>query len=242
MMKNRKNDRKLNEIRNIEIINSYSPYAEGSCLIKFGNTRIICTASVDEKIPPWLRNSGKGWITAEYSMLPRSTHTRIERDINKGKLSGRTQEIQRLIGRSLRSVTNLKGLKEIQIKIDCDVILADGGTRTASITGAWVALNEAIRYLISQGKIETNPITDQVAAVSCGIVNDEIMIDLDYDEDSAASVDANFVLTESGGIVEIQATSEKKPINKKHFLELYDLASKNISIIFQKQLNAIHSK
>ena len=208
-------------------------------MVKFGATHILCTASVDNKVPFWLRGSGKGWITAEYGMLPRSTHTRMDREITKGKISGRTQEIQRLIGRSLRSVVNLELLGEIQIKIDCDVIQADGGTRTASITGAWIALHDAIKFLISKGKIDRNPIVAQVAAISCGIVNGTPLIDLDYNEDSAAEVDANFVLTDSKKIVEIQTTSEKKVLSKDEFLNLYQIVENKIDILFKKQLDII---
>ena len=208
-------------------------------MVKFGATHILCTASVDNKVPFWLRGSGKGWITAEYGMLPRSTHTRMDREITKGKISGRTQEIQRLIGRSLRSVVNLELLGEIQIKIDCDVIQADGGTRTASITGAWIALHDAIKFLMSKGKIDRNPIVAQVAAISCGIVNGTPLIDLDYNEDSAAEVDANFVLTDSKKIVEIQTTSEKKVLSKDEFLNLYQIVENKIDILFKKQLDII---
>ena len=208
-------------------------------MVKFGATHILCTASVDNKVPFWLRGSGKGWITAEYGMLPRSTHTRMDREITKGKISGRTQEIQRLIGRSLRSVVNLELLGEIQIKIDCDVIQADGGTRTASITGAWIALHDSIKFLMSKGKIDRNPIVAQVAAISCGIVNGTPLIDLDYNEDSAAEVDANFVLTDSKKIVEIQTTSEKKVLSKDEFLNLYQIVENKIDILFKKQLDII---
>tara|TARA_B100000579_G_scaffold309708_1_gene259347 strand:- start:218 stop:847 length:630 start_codon:yes stop_codon:yes gene_type:complete len=208
-------------------------------MVKFGATHILCNASVDYKVPFWLRGSGKGWITAEYGMLPRSTHTRMDREITKGKISGRTQEIQRLIGRSLRSVVNLELLGEIQIKIDCDVIQADGGTRTASITGAWIALHDAIKFLMSKGKIDRNPIVAQVAAISCGIVNGTPLIDLDYNEDSAAEVDANFVLTDSKKIVEIQTTSEKKVLSKDEFLNLYQIVENKIDILFKKQLDII---
>ena len=238
-MKTRFQKRNNNQIRTISMKNNVSPYAEGSCFVKFGNTHILCTASVDEKVPSWLRGTNKGWITAEYGMLPRSTHSRMDRDVNKGKVSGRTQEIQRLIGRSLRSAVNLELLGEIQIKIDCDVIQADGGTRTSAISGAWVALHESIKFLISKGRISTNPIIDQVAAISCGIVSEEILIDLDYDEDSNAEVDSNFVLTESKKIIEIQTTSEKKPIDKETFLKMYQLVENQIDIIFTKQVDAI---
>ena len=238
-MKTRFQKRNNNQIRPISMKKNVSPYAEGSCFVKFGNTHILCTASVDEKVPSWLRGTNKGWITAEYGMLPRSTHYRMDRDVNKGKVSGRTQEIQRLIGRSLRSAVNLELLGEIQIKIDCDVIQADGGTRTSAISGAWVALHDSIKFLISKGRISTNPIIDQVAAISCGIVSEEILIDLDYDEDSNAEVDSNFVLTESKKIIEIQTTSEKKPIDKETFLKMYQLVENQIDIIFTKQVDAI---
>ena len=238
-MISRKNDRNYNSIREISLENNYSSYAEGSCMVKFGNTHILCTASVDEKVPFWLRGSGKGWVTAEYGMLPRSTHIRMDREISKGKISGRTQEIQRLIGRSLRSIIDLESLGEIQIKIDCDVIQADGGTRTASITGAWVALHDAVKFLMSKGKVSRNPITEQVAAISCGIVSGESLIDLDYSEDSTADVDANFVLTDSKKIVEVQTTSEKQTLTKTEFMTLYELAESQIDILFKKQLNVI---
>ena len=238
-MKARFQKRSNIQIRPISIKNKVSPYAEGSCFIKFGNTHILCTASIDEKVPPWLRGKNKGWITAEYGMLPRSTHTRMDREVNKGKVSGRTQEIQRLIGRSLRSAVNLELLGEIQIKIDCDVIQADGGTRTSAITGAWVALHDSIKFLISKGKITKNPIIDQVAAISCGIVKDEILIDLDYDEDSNAEVDANFVLTDRKKIIEIQTTSEQSPIEKETFFKMYEIVENQIDILFTKQTDAI---
>ena len=238
-MISRKNDRNYNSIRKISLENNYSSYAEGSCMVKFGDTHILCTASVDEKVPFWLRGSGKGWVTAEYGMLPRSTHIRMEREISKGKISGRTQEIQRLIGRSLRSIIDLESLGEIQIKIDCDVIQADGGTRTASITGAWVALHDAVKFLMSKGKVSRNPITEQVAAISCGIVSGESLIDLDYSEDSTADVDANFVLTDSKKIVEVQTTSEKQTLTKTEFMTLYELAESQIDILFKNQLNVI---
>lgn len=238
-MKTRFQKRNNNQIRPISMKKNVSPYAEGSCFVKFGNTHILCTASVDEKVPSWLRGTNKGWITAEYGMLPRSTHSRMDRDVNKGKVSGRTQEIQRLIGRSLRSAVNLELLGEIQIKIDCDVIQADGGTRTSAISGAWVALHDSIKFLISKGRISTNPIIDQVAAISCGIVSEEILIDLDYDEDSNAAVDANFVLTETKKIIEIQTTSEKNPIDKEIFFKMYQLVEDQIDTLFNKQIDAI---
>ena len=231
--------RKNTELREINFQNKFSPYAEGSCFVKFGNTHIICTASVEERVPMWLRGKQKGWITAEYGMLPRATHSRIDRDISKGKISGRSQEIQRLIGRSLRSAVNLNELGERQIKIDCDVIQADGGTRTASISGAWIAVYEAIKFLMSEGKITRNPIKNQVAAISCGIINEEIFIDLDYNEDSNATVDGNFVLTDNKEIIEIQSSSEQKPISKCNFLKMYELVENNIEIIFKKQRDVL---
>jgi ribonuclease PH len=208
-------------------------------MAKFGNTHVLCTASIENKLPPWLRNSGKGWITAEYGMLPRSTHSRIDREVTKGKPSGRTQEIQRLIGRSLRSTVDLAKLGEIQIKIDCDVIQADGGTRTASITGAWVALYQAIQTLLKSGKITENPILDQVSAISCGIWNNQEILDLDYEEDSDAETDGNFILTASNGIVELQTTAEKKPFNKEQFLNLLSLAELGTNKIFEIQRNVL---
>ena len=235
----RPSQRLYNQLRTISLEKGISPYAEGSCLAKFGNTHVMCTASIDTKLPPWLRNSGKGWVTAEYGMLPRSTHTRMDREVTRGKSSGRTHEIQRLIGRSLRSIIDLKKLGEFQIKIDCDVIQADGGTRTASITGAWVALYEAINFLMKNGKINTNPINDQVAAISCGIWNDFEILDLDYEEDSNAEADGNFVLTEQNGIVEIQTTAEKSPFNKNQFLELLNLAESGTKSIFKIQREAL---
>ena len=238
-MQKRPSNRSYNELRKIVLEVNVSKYAEGSCMAKFGNTHVICTASVDNKLPPWLRNSGKGWITAEYGMLPRSTHSRIDREVTKGKPSGRTQEIQRLIGRSLRSTVDLRKLGENQIKIDCDVIQADGGTRTASITGAWVALYQAIQTLLKSGKITENPILDQVSAISCGIWNNQEILDLDYEEDSDAETDGNFVLTASNGIVELQTTAEKKPFNKEQFLNLLSLAELGTNKIFEIQKSVL---
>ena len=231
--------RKNTDLREIKLQNKFSPYAEGSCFVKFGDTHIICTASVEERIPMWLRGKQKGWVTAEYGMIPRATHSRVDRDISKGKISGRSQEIQRLIGRSLRSAINLNELGERQIKIDCDVIQADGGTRTASISGAWIALYDAVKFLMSQGKITKNPIKNQIAAISCGIINEEIFIDLDYYEDSNATVDGNFVLTDNKEIIEIQSSSEQKPISKSDFLKMYELVENKIEIIFQKQRDVL---
>ena len=238
-MQKRPSNRSYDELRKIVLEVNVSKYAEGSCMAKFGNTHVLCTASVDNKLPPWLRNSGKGWITAEYGMLPRSTHSRIDREVTKGKPSGRTQEIQRLIGRSLRSTVDLRKLGENQIKIDCDVIQADGGTRTASITGAWVALYQAIQTLLKSGKIIENPILDQVSAISCGIWNNQEILDLDYEEDSDAETDGNFVLTASNGIVELQTTAEKKPFNKEQFLNLLSLAELGTNKIFEIQKSVL---
>ena len=217
-------DRNFNELREVTFETNVSIHAEGSCLVKFGNTHVLCTASIDEKTPPWLRNSGKGWVTAEYGMLPRSTNTRIDREAAKGKQSGRTQEIQRLIGRSLRSVTNLDELGERQIKIDCDVIQADGGTRTAAITGSYVALHQACEKLLRAGEINSLPINDMVAAVSCGLYEGRAVLDLDYNEDSNAQADANFVFTDRGRIIEVQGTAEDKPFTRAQFISLLGLA------------------
>ena len=235
----RPSNRNYNELRTIILEANISPYAEGSCIAKFGKTHVLCTASIDSKLPLWLRNSGKGWITAEYGMLPRSTHSRMDREVTKGKPSGRTQEIQRLIGRSLRSVVDLTKLSEYQIKIDCDVIQADGGTRTASITGAWVALYQAINFLIKSGKLSENPIFDQVAAISCGNCENQELVDLDYEEDSNAEADGNFVMTSNNGIVEIQTTAEEKPFNKIQFQRLLNLAELSTNSIFKIQKNAL---
>ena len=235
----RPSNRNFDELRNITLEANISPYAEGSCIAKFGKTHVLCTASVESKLPLWLRNSGKGWITAEYGMLPRSTHSRMDREVTKGKPSGRTQEIQRLIGRSLRSVVDLKKLAECQIKIDCDVIQADGGTRTASITGAWVALYQAISFLLKSGKLPENPLLDQVAAISCGICENQELIDLDYEEDSSAETDGNFVMTSNNGIVEIQTTAEEKPFNKEQFQRLINLAEIGTKSIFKIQKDAL---
>ena len=234
-----RNTRKTSDLRKFEIIPNFSSYPEGSCMIKFGETHVLCNASLDQNVPRWLKNSQQGWVTAEYGMLPRSTSERMSREAVRGKQSGRTQEIQRLIGRSLRAVTDLSLLKDMQILIDCDVIQADGGTRTASITGAWVALYEAINFLLKSGKLSESPILDQVAAISCGIWNNQEIIDLDYDEDSSAETDGNFVLTASQGIVEIQTTAEQFPFVKKQFLNLLNLAEVGTNTIFKIQRNAI---
>lgn len=235
----RPSGRAFNAIRTMQFEPGFSPYAEGSCLIKCGNTHVLCTASTGDRLPPFLRNTGKGWVTAEYGMLPRSTHTRTDREAARGKQSGRTQEIQRLIGRSLRAVTDLEALGECQIKIDCDVLQADGGTRTASITGAWVALRIACEKLLLAGTITRNPVIDQVAAISCGIYQGTPVLDLDYAEDSVAETDANFILTAEGGIVEIQMTAEEKPFSKQEMDSLIALAEEGIAQIAEMQREAV---
>jgi ribonuclease PH len=233
----RPSGRNADQLRKIELVVNFAKHAEGSCLVKFGDTHVLCTASLDEKVPPFLKGSGKGWVTAEYGMLPRSTHTRTDREAAKGKQSGRTQEIQRLIGRALRAVTDLKGFGERQIKLDCDVIQADGGTRTAAITGSYVALHHCFQFMKEMGVLKTIPLTDQVAAVSCGLHEGSAVLDLDYAEDSKAEADANFVLTGKGGIVEIQGTAEKDPFSEAQFMELLGLARKGIGelTLLQKQ-------
>lgn len=218
--------RKSDELRSVEIIPGYNKHAEGSCMIKFGDTHVLCMASVEEKVPGWMRGSGKGWVTAEYGMLPRSTHSRIDREAARGKQSGRTQEIQRLIGRSLRAVVDLEALGERQVRVDCDVLQADGGTRTASVTGGYVALALAVEYLMETGLLENNPLTDSVSAISCGIYDGQPVLDLDYAEDSSADTDANFVITGKGGICEIQGTAEEEPFSEEEFLSLLELAKK----------------
>jgi ribonuclease PH len=224
----RPSGREPDALRSVSLEIGFSKYAEGSCLVKFGDTHVLCNASVDKRLPPWLRDSGKGWVTAEYGMLPRSTHTRTDREAARGKQSGRTQEIQRLIGRSLRAITDLKALGEIQVKVDCDVIQADGGTRTASITGAYVALHLAMQNLMKVGLLKSIPLTDEVAAISCGIYNGTPVLDLDYAEDSNAQADSNFVLTGRGGIVEIQGTAEEEPFSGAEFDQMMALARKGV--------------
>jgi ribonuclease PH len=214
-------------------------FAEGSCLAKFGDTHVLCTASVEERVPPFLRNTGKGWVTAEYGMLPRSTATRTDREAARGRQSGRTQEIQRLIGRSLRAVTDLTRLGERQIKLDCDVLQADGGTRTAAVTGSYVALHQAFQRLLSAGLISAMPLRDSVAAISCGVIADTAVLDLDYAEDSQAMTDANFVLTGSGGIVEIQATAEGAPFDEVLFAEMLRLARMGVAELARHQQTAL---
>ncbi len=224
----RPSGRRPDEMREISLQPSYSKHAEGSCLVRFGETHVLCTASVESRVPPFLRNSGRGWVTAEYGMLPRATGSRSGREAARGKQGGRTHEIQRLIGRSLRAVTDLASFGERQITLDCDVLQADGGTRTAAITGAYVALHQAFDGLVKAGEIERVPLNDQIAAVSCGIYQGEAVLDLDYDEDSAADTDANFVLTGAGGIVEVQGTAEGEPFSEAQFLELMALAKQGI--------------
>lgn len=221
---NRPSGRTPNDLRTIEIIPDVSKHAEGSCMIKCGDTHVLCTASVEENVPGWMCGLGKGWVTAEYGMLPRSTGSRMDREAAKGKQSGRTQEIQRLIGRALRAVVDMKALGERQVKIDCDVIQADGGTRTASITGAYIALHMAMQHLVDLKLLDKLPMTDTVSAISCGIYKGTPVLDLDYDEDSVAETDANFVMTGKGGIVEIQGTAEQEPFSEDEFHQLMTLA------------------
>jgi len=228
-------NRTFQQMRDISFEPNVNLHAEGSCLAKFGHTHVLCTATIDEKIPHWLKNSGKGWVTAEYGMIPRSTNTRIDREAARGKQSGRTQEIQRIIGRSLRSVVNLDNLGERQIKIDCDVIQADGGTRTASISGGFVALNQAILFLKNNYNLQKPIIKEFVAAVSSGIIDGQENLDLDYKEDSRAQVDANFVICESGKIAEIQVSGEEYFFSSDQFNKLFQLAKKGINEIIKKQ-------
>jgi ribonuclease PH len=220
----RPSKRAFDEMRKVSIDRAVARYAEGSCLVKFGETHVLCTASVEDKPPPWLRGKGQGWVTAEYAMLPRATHDRTRRESTSGKPSGRTQEIQRLIGRSLRAVVDLSALGERQIMVDCDVLQADGGTRTAAITGAWVALHDAIGWMKARDMLKGDPLKDHVAAVSCGIVGGTSVLDLDYAEDSNCGTDSNFVMTGSGGIVEVQGTAEGEPFSQEQLIELLSLA------------------
>ena len=235
----RHSGRLADQLRAVTLETAVNRYAEGSCLVSFGHTRVLVTATVDETVPGWMRNKGSGWVTAEYGMLPRATHTRGRREAASGKQSGRTQEIQRLIGRSLRAVVDLKALGERQVVLDCDVIQADGGTRTAAITGAWVAMAQALNYLHAEGVLKANPIIDQVAAVSCGVVDGVPVLDLDYEEDSDAEADSNFVLTGRGDIVEIQATGEKRGFTRPEFDRLFDLARLGCEDLFAMQRAAV---
>ncbi|MEX3010963.1 ribonuclease PH [Hoeflea sp. TYP-13] len=235
----RPSGRKTDEMRAVSFERSFSKHAEGSCLVKFGDTHVLCTASLEERVPPWLRNAGRGWVTAEYGMLPRATGERMRREASAGKQSGRTQEIQRLIGRSLRAVVDLEALGERQVSIDCDVIQADGGTRTASITGAWVALHDCLKWMEAQGMIKAEAVLkDHIAAISCGIFLNQPVIDLDYVEDSSAETDANFVMTGSGGIVEIQGTAEGEPFSEEEFAALLGLAKNGIGSLVEMQKQA----
>jgi len=235
----RASGRANDQLRPVSLEPGISPHAEGSCLARFGNTHVLCTASLDERVPPWLRGLGRGWVTAEYGMLPRSTGERMKREAAAGRQSGRTQEIQRLIGRSLRAVIDLKILGERQVIIDCDVIQADGGTRTAAITGAWVALRQCISWMRQRSMLTDDPLKDHVAAISCGIVGGEPVLDLDYGEDSGAGTDANFVITGAGGLVEIQGTAEKEPFSEAQFLELLGLARQGVATLIDLQRMAV---
>ena len=235
----RPSGRRPDQLRPVSLTTGVSKYAEGSCLVKFGDTHVLCTASVEEKVPPFLRNTGRGWITAEYGMLPRATTERTDREAAKGKQTGRTQEIQRLIGRSLRAVADLGALGERQVRIDCDVIQADGGTRTASITGGYVALYMAVAKLVTGGQLSANPITTQVAAVSCGVVGGAPVLDLDYVEDSGAGADANFVMTSAGKLIEVQGPAEAAPFSRAEFNQLLDLAETGIAELVRVQKAAL---
>jgi ribonuclease PH len=235
----RPSKRSPDQLRPVTLERNVSRYAEGSCLVSFGETKVLCTASLEERGPPWLRGTGKGWVTAEYAMLPRATHERNRREVTSGKPSGRTQEIQRLIGRSLRAVVDMQAFGERQIVVDCDVIQADGGTRTASITGAWVALHDCFAWMMARSIISINPLRDHVAAISCGIHQGAPVLDLDYAEDSAAETDANFVMTGKGGIVEVQGTAEGKPFSEEEFLSLMRLARGGVEQLVALQKSAI---
>ena len=235
----RPSGRSVDVMRQVSLEPGFAKYAEGSCMTRFGDTHVLCTATLEERVPGWMKGSGKGWITAEYGMLPRSTHSRTDREASRGKQSGRTQEIQRLIGRSLRAVVDLKALGERQIRVDCDVIQADGGTRTAAITGSWVAIQQSIATLMKFGALKENPIKDHVAAISCGIWQGAPVLDLDYAEDSKCDADANFVLTGAGGLVEIQATAEGDAFAEETFMELLRLARKGTTELVELQKQAV---
>tara|TARA_B100001142_G_scaffold211678_1_gene209892 strand:- start:169 stop:909 length:741 start_codon:yes stop_codon:yes gene_type:complete len=238
----RPSERNHNQSRIVNIKKNYIKNADASCLINVGETSVICTASLDKRVPIWLKGSGKGWLTAEYGMLPASTDTRNDREATRGKQSGRTQEIQRLIGRSLRAALDLKKLKELQIKIDCDVINADGGTRTASITGGWIALSLLIKMLLKKKILKENPIVDQISAISCGIYKGMEVIDLDYIEDSEAETDANFIISKSNNLIEVQATAEKGNFNKEQLNNMIDLAINESTVLFELQNSVINDE
>ncbi|MFQ5972542.1 MAG: ribonuclease PH [Alphaproteobacteria bacterium] len=235
----RPSGRAADQLREVTLQSSVNKYAEGSCLAQFGDTHVLCTATIEERVPHFLRNSGRGWITAEYGMLPRSTGTRTDREATRGRQSGRTQEIQRLIGRSLRSVVDLTTIGERQFRIDCDVLQADGGTRTAAITGATVALGQAFGHLVSARELPSVPMSALVAAVSCGIYEGQAVLDMDYEEDSAVQADANFVLTDAGGIVEIQCSAESEPFTEEQFVELLELARDGVTRLAGLQRQAL---
>ncbi|HYD17108.1 MAG TPA: ribonuclease PH [Patescibacteria group bacterium] len=237
----RPSGRAADQLRNIVLEPGFSKHAEGSCLARFGDTHVLCTATVEERVAPWLKGKGKGWVTAEYGMLPRATNSRTDREAARGKQSGRTQEIQRLIGRALRAVVKLEALAEMQIVLDCDVIQADGGTRTAAITGSYVALQQACNHLLKIGAVKENPLIDTVAAVSCGLYKGEAVLDLDYVEDSNAEADANFVMTGSGGLVEVQGTAEHRAFSEEQFFSLMSLARKGIGELISHQKSALNN-
>ena len=237
----RPSNRAPDELRKVTFERGVARYAEGSCLTRFGETHVLCAASLEDKPPPGLRGQGRGWVTAEYAMLPRATATRTRRESTAGKVSGRTQEIQRLIGRSLRAVVDLPRLGERQITLDCDVLQADGGTRTAAITGAWIALNDCLNWMAQRSIIRDNPMREHVAAISCGVVKGEAVLDLDYAEDSTAETDANFVLTGSGGLVEVQGTAEGAPFSEAQLLNLLSLARGGVAQLIAMQMAAIGS-
>ena len=235
----RPSGRAFDQLRPTVLEIDVSKYAEGSCLARFGDTHVLCTATVEQRVPGWMRDTGRGWVTAEYGMLPRATAERTDREAARGRQTGRTSEIQRLIGRSLRAVTDLKAIAELQVRVDCDVIQADGGTRTVAITGAYVALYLAFKRLIDLGMLDAIPLTDQLAAVSSGLYKGTPVLDLDYEEDSTAEADANFVLTGNGEIVELQGTAEDKPFSEEHFLELFALARKGVGELAALQRAAL---
>ncbi len=235
----RPSGRSPDTMRDVELIPHVSKHAEGSCMAKFGDTHVLCLASAEEKVPGWMKGSGKGWVTGEYGMLPRSTGSRMDREAARGKQSGRTQEIQRLIGRALRSVVDFEALGERQVRVDCDVIQADGGTRTAAITGAFVAMHLAFQHFVKIGALDAVPIKDTVSAISCGVYEGTPVLDLDYDEDSEADTDANFVITGNGGMCEIQGTAEKEPFSEEEFIALLNLAKKGCAELTQKQKEAL---